>query len=201
MRGSGAVDGAGKTVTIRRSYSIPRPEQDRLDALPDKFHKIKPRLNKSEIIRLGVKLFDGLEPAEVSTLLDEKIDRLKVGKPRKLEVSGQISDGDTELTINGRQWKQISRLIPSPGVTPGKPKNDDRQVLGGILYIFRFDKQRRDVPENYSSFSTCRRRLAEWRRGGSWGAICRALIRNASSAKEKNLLNEVLLRTWITDIK
>jgi transposase len=188
-------------MTVRRSYSIPWEEQRHLDALPTKFPKIKPRLNKSEIIRIGVKLFDELEAPEVNKILDEKIDRLKVGKPRKIEVPEEISNLDTELKINERQWKYISKLIPSPRVAPGKPKIDDRRVLMGILYIFRFDKQSRDVPKNYSSFSTCRRRLAEWRTEGIWGHICHALIKYASNAKEKNVLNEVLLRTWIIDIK
>jgi transposase len=186
---------------IRRSYSIPQEEQERLDALPSKFPKITPRLNKSEIIRLGVKLFDQLGTSEVSTMLNEKLDRKKVGKPKKLEIMGEADDSGVEITINERQWKQIAKLVPVQESRPGKPKQDDRQVLNGILYIFRFDKQRRDVPSNYSSFSTCRRRLAEWRKDSLWQKICSALVKNASNLKEKNQLSEVLLRTWIIDIK
>lgn len=187
--------------TIRRSYSIPREEQEHLDGLANKFPKIKPRLNKSEIIRLGVKLFDELGASEVNRLVNEKIDRLKVGKPRKHAVVEQISDAGAELSINERQWRQISKLIPASRITPGKPRSDDRRVLNGILYIFRFERQRRNVPKNYSSFSTCRRRLAEWRREDLWRHLCHALINNASNVTEKNVLNEVLLRTWIIDIK
>jgi transposase len=186
---------------IRRSYSIPQDEQERLDALPSEFPKIIPRLNKSEIIRLGVKLFDELGVSEVNAMLNEQLNRMKVGKPKKLEIAEEIDASNAEIAVNERQWKQIVKLIPAQGVHPGKPKQDDRQVLNGILYIFRFDKQRRDVPSNYSSFSTCRRRLAEWRRENLWQQICNALIKNASNSRVKNQLSEILLRTWITDIK
>lgn len=188
------------TKVIRRSYSIPWDEQERLDALPDKFTKITPRLNKSEIIRLGVKLFDELGVSQVNAMLNEKLDRMKVGKPRKPEITGEADKSNAEIAVNERQWKQIVKLLPVQEVRPGKPKQDDRQVLNGILYIFRFDKQRRDVPSNYSSFSTCRRRLAEWRKENLWQQICNALIKNVSTSREKNQLSEVLLRTWITDI-
>jgi transposase len=193
------MDSAEKV--IRRSYSIPRVEQELLDALPDKFPKIKPRLNKSELIRLGVKLVDQLGASEVNAALNEKLARLKVGKPKKQEITAETGGNEAEITVSERQWKQIAKLIPAQELRPGKPKQDDRQVLNGILYIFRFDKQRRDVPSNYSSFSTCRRRLAEWRRENLWQQICSALIKNASSLRGRNELSEVLLRTWIIDIK
>src|ERR1044072_7063087 len=125
---------------IRRSYSIPQDEQERLDALPSKFPKIVPRLNKSEIIRLGVKLIDELGVSEINQMLNEKLDRMKVRKRNKLEISAETYENNAEITVNERQWKQIAKLIPVQEVRPGKPKQDDRQVINGILYMFRFDK-------------------------------------------------------------
>lgn len=193
---------AGNTrPTIRRSYSIPQQEQERLAALPDKYPKIKPRLNKSEIIRLGVKLVDKLGPSDINKVLEENLERLKVGKPKKLSTKNQVDDVGAELEVTDKQWKQIYKLLRPSKIGPGKPKHDDRQVLNGILYIYRFDKQRRDVPEIYSSFSTCRRRLGEWRKEGLWQDICSALVKNVLSSREKKDFSEVLLRTWIIELK
>lgn len=185
---------------IRRSYSIPRDEQSLLDSLPDKFPQIKPKLNKSEIIRLSIKLFAQKDSSSIKKMVNEELERLNVGKPKE---NNEVSNTDTEtaeITVNDKQWRDISKLIPPEPVRAGKPKNDDRQVLNGILYVFRYEKQRRNVPQAYSSYSTCRRRLTDWRKENIWQAICHLLIKYASNSEEKRALGMILLRSWIIDI-
>jgi transposase len=191
-----------KETVVRGSYSIPRKEYDTLETLVTKFSLIKPPLKKSELIRIGIYEVGELKESHVRKRLKE-IGRLNVGKPRKIHVKG-LSDSKQAsyemLKINDAQWREIKSVLPLEKKKRGKAKEDARSVINGILFIFGLEKQRRKMPPEFPSFSTCWRRLKEWQENGTWKPICRILI-DFSDLSQKRLQTDTILRTLLIETK
>jgi transposase len=65
-------------------------------------------------------------------------------------------------------WAVVAPLLPRRRLQPkgGRPWEDDRATLNGILYVLRGGIPWRMLPTElgYGSAVTCWRRLLEWRR-------------------------------------
>lgn len=181
--------------TSRESFTIPRREQGRLKTIQDKFSGITPKLNKSEIIRIGIHEVEKLSEKEVKKILENTLGRLSVGKPSK-SARNYVSRTE-ELVVNEQQWRKISAILPKPISRRGRPSVGDREVINGILFIFRYETQRRNIPEIWGSHTTCWRRLNEFMKMNLWKKMCSILLINTSDAGAKELLQGVLLRTFI----
>ncbi len=85
-----------------------------------------------------------------------------------------LSDQHWHLT--DEQWASIAPLIPERTSRRGRPRNDDRKTLNGILYVLKNGCAWQDLPPEYGSGTTCWRRLQEWSADGIWGRIWRTLF-------------------------
>lgn len=179
----------------RESYSLPIAEQQQLEEIQNKLSGIKPFINKSEIVRIGIYKVSKLEEEEAKKILN-KLGRLPVGKQKK-DISND-QQTTSEITVTTEQWRIVKSLFPAKKNAEGRPQVNNREVLDSILYIFRFEIQRRKVPDGYISYATARRRLGEWRRLNLWRHICNALIDNSSKDHQIELQG-VLLRTWLIE--
>lgn len=72
--------------------------------------------------------------------------------------------------LSDRQWEFISRHLPPPAST-GRPRADDRDTIGGILYVLTTGCRRMDMPKRYGDDSTAHRRLKQWQHNGTWKKI------------------------------
>jgi Putative transposase of IS4/5 family (DUF4096) len=182
---------------VRGSYTLPPKEKEKLDDLVKKIYGVSPRINKSEIIRIGINEVGKKDNFEIIQTLNN-LGRFSVGKPRKTVQEVSVS----ELTVSDEQWGKVSKIFLKNSTLniEGRPQINNRQVINGILYIFRYKKQRRNIPSEYGSFATCRRRLTEWE-NNSWKEICSLLIDNSNNLDEKHELEGVLLRTLLIDTK
>ena len=74
--------------------------------------------------------------------------------------------------LQDREWEQLKKYFPErqPGQL-GRPRNDDRQTLNGILWIVRTGAPWRDLPERYGSWNTVYGRFAEWQNSGLFQQI------------------------------
>ncbi len=82
------------------------------------------------------------------------------------------------MDITNDQWQRIADFIPRPKAQPGKsgrPAQDSRAVLNGILWILRTGAPWADLPERYPPKSTCHRRFQEWTTSGVFAKILTAL--------------------------
>ena len=80
---------------------------------------------------------------------------------------------NTELT--DKQWTNLAPLLP-PRRPRGRPRDDDRKTLNGILYVLRTGCRWQDVPREYGSTTTCWRRLKEWGEDGTWEKVWHSLL-------------------------
>ena len=85
------------------------------------------------------------------------------------------------MNITNEQWQRIAKFIPEPKAQPGKsgrPPQDPRDVLNGILWILRTGAQWKDLPERYPPKSTCHRYFQLWNKSGVFVKILTALAQD-----------------------
>ena len=70
----------------------------------------------------------------------------------------------TVKRIPDELWDEIRVILPleKPNNTIGRPAVSFRKVLAGILYVLRTGCQRKMLPKEYGSSSTCHRRFQQW---------------------------------------
>ena len=81
------------------------------------------------------------------------------------------------MDLTNEQWQRIAEHLPEPKAQPGtsgRPPQDFRAVLNGILWILRWA----DLPERYPPKSTCHRRFQEWTESGVFAKILTALAQD-----------------------
>lgn len=74
-----------------------------------------------------------------------------------------------ELTTT--QWEQIESIINADlptKIVSGRPRQNDRNILNGILWICRTGAPWKDLPDRYPPYQTCHRRFQEWVKRGIW---------------------------------
>jgi transposase len=85
------------------------------------------------------------------------------------------------MDLTNEQWQRIAKYIPKPKAQPGKsgrPTQNLRAVLNGILWILRTGTPWADLPRRYPPKSTCHRRFQEWTKSGVFAKILMALARD-----------------------
>jgi len=92
------------------------------------------------------------------------------------------------VEITNEQWQRIAQYIPKPKAQPGKsgrPPQNSRDVVNGILWILRTGVQGGGYAETVSSpKSTCHRHFQPWTKSGVFAKRFTALAKNRQS-KEK----------------
>ena len=78
-----------------------------------------------------------------------------------------------ELTDD--QWNTLKRHLPKQKGKRGRPREDDRRIINGILWIMRTGAPWRDLPERYGPWSTVASRFYRWEKAGIWKRIFQAL--------------------------
>lgn len=91
---------------------------------------------------------------------------------RPLETAATAPE---EATLTDEQWALVSPLLPPQRGGIGRPPNDHRAVLGGILWVARTDSSWREMPEEYGKWETAYRRHELWLKQGLWQRILRVL--------------------------
>jgi len=66
--------------------------------------------------------------------------------------------------ITETQWKKIEPLLPQPKCSAkgGRPPAGNHECFEGILWVLRSGARWKDLPDRFSSPSTCWRRLSDW---------------------------------------
>jgi transposase len=80
--------------------------------------------------------------------------------------------------LTDAQWQKIEPLLPKlkKSKRGGRPWADNRKVFEGILWILRTGAPWADLPKQYSSASTCWRRLRDWEQQDVWLNAWRAFL-------------------------
>jgi hypothetical protein len=76
-----------------------------------------------------------------------------------------------EAHLTDEQWALVSPLLPPQGGRTGRPPDDHRPVLGGILWVARTGSSWREMPEEFGKWDRAYRRHELWVEQGLWERI------------------------------
>jgi len=81
--------------------------------------------------------------------------------------------------LTDAQWERLRPLLPPQKPHTGRPAQDHRTVINGILWILRTGSPWRSLPERYGSWKTVSSRFYRWQKAGIWDRVLSALQRRA----------------------
>ena len=85
------------------------------------------------------------------------------------------------MELSDKQWEKIKGLIPD-GIRRtdgrGRPWQDKRKVLEGILWIVRTGAPWKDIPDRFAPYQTCHRRFQQWQQSGVYVRVIETLARD-----------------------
>lgn len=73
--------------------------------------------------------------------------------------------------LTNEQWERIEGLLPKAKTTRGRPAQDHRKLLSGIVWVLRTGAPWRDMPERYGKWTTIYSRFQRWRKSGVWDKL------------------------------
>lgn len=101
--------------------------------------------------------------------------RAAVATPGKEVPPEAVVIAPEEAHLTDEQWALVCPLLPPKEGGIGRPRNDHRTVLGGILWVARTGSSWREMPEEYGKWESAYRRHELWAKQGLWQRILRAL--------------------------
>ena len=94
------------------------------------------------------------------------------------------------MKLTDAQWAVVEPLIPKPprrADGKGRPRQDDRAILDGILWIMRTGAQWDELPKRFPPKSTCHDRFQVWNRSGVIASILKSLAEDLVARGELDL--------------
>lgn len=77
--------------------------------------------------------------------------------------------------LTDAEWELVEPVLPPQRFTGGRPYNDHRTVLGGILWVARTGSSWREMPREFGKWEAAYRRYELWVNQGLWPHILKAL--------------------------
>lgn len=81
--------------------------------------------------------------------------------------------------LTDEEWEKLQPFLPS-GLM-GRPRDDDRRVLNGIVWKIRSGAAWRDVPARYGSWQSIYTRFRRWALDGTFTHMLQALQADADA--------------------
>jgi transposase len=78
------------------------------------------------------------------------------------------------------EWARLQPLLPPRKA--GKPRQDDRRIVNGMLWKLATGAPWRDLPERYGPWQTVYTRFRRWTLAGVWDQLLAAVQRQADAA-------------------
>ena len=84
--------------------------------------------------------------------------------------------------LSDSEWARLEPLMPSSKNCVGRPFQDHRRILEGIIYRYRAGIPWRDLPESFGPWQTVWTRDRRFSGDGTWDAIFTRLLSQADVA-------------------
>lgn len=78
--------------------------------------------------------------------------------------------------IKDRVWELIAPHLSGKQGDVGRPAENNRRFINGVLWILRTGAPWRDLPLEYGHWKNVHRRFCRWRDKGKWEALLEAMI-------------------------
>ena len=89
------------------------------------------------------------------------------------------------------EWRILKNLLPVEREAGkrgrGRPPEDNRNIINGILWRLRCGTPWRDVPEKYGNWNSIYRRFRRWSECGVWESVAVALAETMAESGHYNI--------------
>ena len=75
------------------------------------------------------------------------------------------------LDLTDDRWARVSILLPPQRPPTGRPANDHRTLLSGMLWVAQTGAAWRNLPAHFGPWETVYSRYQRWRRAGIWQRV------------------------------
>ena len=83
--------------------------------------------------------------------------------------------------LTDQHWQRLEPLLPPQKPHTGRPNEDHRTIINGILWILRTGAPWRDLPKRYGKHGTVSSRFYRWRIAGIWDRVFEAVQAQADA--------------------
>ena len=98
-----------------------------------------------------------------------------------------MSRGD----LTEAEWRVLKGLLPVEREAGkrgrGRPPEDNRNIINGILWRLRCGTAWRDVPEKYGNWNSIYRRFRRWSASGVWESVATVLAETMAESGHYNI--------------
>ncbi|MGH6928956.1 MAG: transposase [Dongiaceae bacterium] len=77
--------------------------------------------------------------------------------------------------LTATEWRDVKELLATARSRRGRPPENTRAVINGILWRLRTGAPWRDVPGRYGDWNKIYRRFCRWCQSGIWASVATAL--------------------------
>lgn len=86
--------------------------------------------------------------------------------------------GVLRYELSEAQWRRIESLLPGRTGQVGRPAEDNRRFVNGVLWVIRSGMRWADLPERYGKYKSVHKRFTRWARAGVWEHVFTVLTRD-----------------------
>jgi transposase len=99
--------------------------------------------------------------------------------PSTAPAEAPIRDDPTSWEVDDALWTDLQPLlvVDKPRKKPGRPREDDRRLFNGLIWLARTGAQWAALPARYGPKSTAHARMVEWVEYGGLAAAWALLLR------------------------
>ena len=79
--------------------------------------------------------------------------------------------GSLRYELSEAQWRRVELLLPGRAGTVGRPAEDNRRFVNGVLWVIRSGMRWADLPERYGKYKSVHKRFVRWAEAGVWDLL------------------------------
>lgn len=97
-------------------------------------------------------------------------------RARRAQTPHSVADPPAQVLaalpeLTDARWARIAPLLIPATRPTGRPPQDPRTILAGILWVMRTGSAWRNLPETFGPWATIHCRYQRWLRDGTWQGI------------------------------
>lgn len=84
--------------------------------------------------------------------------------------------GSLRYELSEAQWRRLEPLLPGRLGTVGRPAENNRRFVNGVLWVIRSGMRWADLPERYGKYKSVHKRFLRWAEAGVWDRLFDDLV-------------------------
>jgi transposase len=84
--------------------------------------------------------------------------------------------GSLRYELSEVQWRRLEPLLPGRLGTVGRPAEDNRRFVNGVLWVIRSGMRWADLPDRYGKYKSVHKRFLRWAERGVWDRLFDDLV-------------------------